>query len=121
MLKNRSKLARERAGLSLGQAARLLGIALDRIIAWEESDLAFFEDAPQELLCEVYGVNPEWLTGERERYDYKAMKGVQGWDEISGHDRDVVAEFAASMTRTPSKTLEQIIADRDAKEKTDGK
>lgn len=108
MTTNRAKLARERAGLSLGQAVKLLGAA--NLLLIEESDSAFADTTEVERtkMCIVYGVNLEWLTGERERYDYAAMAGVKGWDEISEDDRNTVAEFAASMPRKKAKTLEEI-------------
>jgi hypothetical protein len=108
MTTNRAKLAREHAGLSLGQAVKLLGIA--ELLIIEESDSAFADLAEPDRtrMAELYGVNLEWLTGEGERYDFKAMAGVRGWDEISDHDRYVVAEFAASMPRGKAKTLAEI-------------
>jgi transcriptional regulator with XRE-family HTH domain len=96
--KNRARLARDRAGLSVGQAAKLLGVDPDVLTRWEESDAAFF-DAPWVSMADVYGVNIEWLTGECDRYDYATVKSIPGADELTFHDRDVIAEFAASMPR----------------------
>ncbi len=96
MTKNRAKIARERAGLSIGQAARMLPLDREALIRMEELNSAF-ADAPTDRMAEVYGVRVEWLTGEVERHDYDAMKGVKGYDSLTGHDRDAIAEFAASM------------------------
>jgi transcriptional regulator with XRE-family HTH domain len=95
---NRSKLARERAGLSVDQAAKMLHVERDELMRWEEFDSAFF-DAPWISMADVYGVRIEWLTGECERYDYEAVKKIKGSENLSFHDRDVIAEFAASMPR----------------------
>lgn len=96
MVNHRYRRARERAGLTLGQAARLLG--------WTVVDLSAIETAAQRVhpatetkLAELYGVNVEWLGGDKERCDYASLKDVRGYDELSFHDRDVLAEFAASL------------------------
>jgi DNA-binding XRE family transcriptional regulator len=99
---NRCKLARERAGLSAGQAARVLGVDREVITLIEAADV---DDIDEELVtfagrcAEAYGVNLEWMLGEVPRYNHDAWKGVRGYDDLSFHDRDVIAEFAASMPR----------------------
>jgi hypothetical protein len=95
-VKNRAKRARERAGLTYGQAARLLNMPSGDLMGLEERD-SEFANADHTKLAEIYGVNVEWLRGDSDRCDYDSIKDVRGYDELSFHDRDVVAEFAASL------------------------
>lgn len=118
MTEHRFKLARERAGLSLGQAAKLLGIERVELEHAEASTLNTWcgrigcpggtlhahdiDDkmfTTPEQLAEVYGVNVPWLIGAVPQHDYEAMKDARGYDKLTEHDRDVVAEFAASIPR----------------------
>lgn len=105
MPENRSKLARERAGLSVGQAARLVDIEREFLLLVEERDSHFADLDHEEVekMADVYGVNVPWLRGEVPRRDYEAMKDARGWDDITDHDRDVIAEFAAAMPRGKAK------------------
>jgi ribosome-binding protein aMBF1 (putative translation factor) len=80
--KNRARLARERAGLSIGQAAKLLNVDRDMLARWEASDTAFF-DAPWVSMSDIYGVRIEWLTGACERYDYATVKKMDGADRLT--------------------------------------
>jgi transcriptional regulator with XRE-family HTH domain len=98
MTKNRSKIARERAGLSVGQAARHTGIDRDALILYEESDAAFAM-ANQPALASVYGVNLPWLRGEVPERDYAHVDRIKGADKLTSHDRDIIAEFVAAMPR----------------------
>lgn len=100
--KNRSKLARRNAGLSVSQAARLLNVTVEEVIKWEDSDLVFGNIGHQNM-CDVYGVNGKWLAGAGDRFNHDAIKDVKGYDELSFHDRDILAEFAAAMPRTNPK------------------
>lgn len=118
MTAHRLKLARERAGLSLGQAAKLLGIDRADLECVEASTLNQFcgrfacpggglhghdiDDnawTTAEQLAELYAVNVPWLLGQVPQHDYEAMKDARGYDQLTAHDRDVVAEFAASLPR----------------------
>jgi transcriptional regulator with XRE-family HTH domain len=94
---NRTRLARERAGLSLGQAAKLLGMTSLHLEEIEGSTEQNVERAPD--LAALYHVSVEWMTGKVERYDYKSIKSIPGSEDLSFHDRDTLAEFAASMPR----------------------
>lgn len=94
---HRLRLARERAGLSLGQAATLLKV--DRAYLEHLEGLPSVLAAPVDQLAELYGVNVPWLLGEVPQHDYEAMKDARGYDKLTQHDKDVVAEFAASMPR----------------------
>lgn len=97
-VKNRMARARERAGLTIGQAAKLLDIPSGVLLGIEERDADFEAISDQhEHIADMYGVNAGWLSGDKELHDYEAMKDVRGWDDLSMHDRDVVAEFAASL------------------------
>lgn len=101
---NRARLARERAGLSIGQAVKHLGIEHERLVCVEESDVAFAKEDVADM-AKAYGVRVEWLTGEVERYDYANVAKMKGAEELSFHDRDVIAEFAASMPRPDDLTI----------------
>ena len=98
MTKNRSFIARERAGLGLVAAARYLGINVDDLARAEELDSAF-ADIDKVKMADVYGVRIEWLTGDVERYDYAHVDTMKGAECLTEHDRSVIAEFAASMPR----------------------
>lgn len=114
MTTNRSKLARERAGLSVGQACKMLDVNREYLISVEETD-PVFETADEALLSKMadfYGVNREWLAGTSPLRDYERFDAIPGADKVSFHDRDVVAEFMASMPRGTAKTLEQIKAEK---------
>lgn len=107
MTKNRAMRARKHAGLSLGQAAKLLNMPSTDLIAIEERD-SDFSDADHERLADVYGVNVPWLKGEVELRDYASVDKIRGAAALTKHDRDVMAEFAASMTRKTPKTLAEV-------------
>jgi hypothetical protein len=98
--KNRCRLARELAGLSLGQAARLLGITADDLRRVEVSD-ACYAGANQTNLADVYGVNLKWLSGFSPRRDYAAVDCIPGGRELPFHDRDVLAECLAARPCVP--------------------
>ncbi len=102
MVDNRSRLARERAGLSVGQAAKLLALTRDDLIRIEELDSAFW-DADHARLCDVYGVNGEWLSGRRDQRDYAALKGIPGAEDLPFHDRDIIAEVMAARPQRSAK------------------
>ena len=95
---NRSRLARERAGLSLGQACLMLGKS-SRVIEQIEKPDSPMSSAEIAAMSSLYGVNPEWLTGQRERYNYAAVDSMHEARFISSHDRTVIAEFIAAMPR----------------------
>ena len=96
--KSRSRRAREGAGLSVGQAAKLVGITRDALIRIEELDSAFWA-AAREKLADVYGVNLVWLSGLSDLHDYEALKRVPGAEDLPFHDRDILAEVLASRPR----------------------
>jgi transcriptional regulator with XRE-family HTH domain len=98
---NRSRRAREGAGLTLEQAARFLGMPADQLRSIEENDAAY-ADADVPRLADIYGVNIEWLSGRCELYDYAALKGVRGAEDLPFHDRDMLAELYASLPRKRS-------------------
>lgn len=114
MSENRTKRARERAGLSIGQAAKILGWDLTQLGLLENPEVEL-TDAEANKLADVYGVNVPWLRGETPLRDEKRMMDVNGWDELSRHDQNVISEFAASLPTKPPKTLEQIRAEKDKK------
>lgn len=71
MAEHRYQLARERAGLSIGNAARILNLPAVSLRALEHAA----STAPDDLIramADHYGVNVAWLTGAIPRYDYEA-------------------------------------------------
>lgn len=99
MSDNRMKKARERAGLSIGQAARLIGVASQVIMDAENSDVSEVSSGLTARMAEVYMVDPDWMLGVTPQYDRDAMKDAKGYDQLSTHDRDVIDEFAASLPK----------------------
>jgi hypothetical protein len=112
--KNRTKLARERAGLSVNQACKLLIVERDDLVKIEEDDVAFADTGRDliDLMHEVYGVNPQWMAGEVPQHDYAHVDKMVGADKLTFHDRDILAEFAASMQRKPVSEHAQALRDR---------
>lgn len=93
----RLRRARELAGLSIGQAAKLLG--------WSQGPLVLMEKGhghppdPGELgrLASLYGVSVEWLRGDEVQLsdDHRMLVGEIEHDG----DRARVAELLASLPR----------------------
>jgi len=111
--KNRARLARERAGLSIGQACKLLGVERAELQRIEELDSEFADTTRdlRDLMLDIYAVNREWLAGDVPRHDYARVDQINGADKLTFHDRDVIAEFMASMprdARTPDERLAAI-------------
>lgn len=110
MNENRCQYAREMAGLSLKQTAKILcGSTSEDVI---ESIVSVEEANPDDLrqderlelvrrLADVYGVRVEWMLGEIVRRDYVRTKSIRGADDLNFHDRDVIAEIIAA-TQPPS-------------------
>lgn len=94
---DRVRIARERAGLSVGQAARLLGVTQTYYERIEDPSRDIVEFAP--VLADLFGVNVEWLCGHVPLRDYKTIKEMNGADSLSFQDLDELALFAASMPR----------------------
>ncbi len=95
---NRCRRARESAGLSVGQAARLLGVTADQLSRVEDSDAAYADFDPRRL-ADLYGVNLDWISGRCELRDHAALKQLPGADALPFCDRDVIAEMYASRPR----------------------
>lgn len=101
-MKNRSKRARERSGLSLAQASKLLGLTTDALLLIEEDDCSYVV-SDRARLASLYAVNVDWLSGDRELHDYAAIEKIRGAEKLTSHDRDIIAEFAASLPRKTSR------------------
>ena len=93
---NRSRRAREGAGLSVGQAARLIGVPIEQLHRVEENDVAY-ADADVSRFVEIYGVNVEWLSGRGELRDYEPLKSLRNADQLTCRDRAMLAELYASL------------------------
>lgn len=103
---NRSRRARENAGLSIGQAARLLGLPCDQIARCEISDAAYADLGPARL-ADLYEVNVEWLSGRSELRDEAAIRRIRQLDKaeaLTFCDRDRIAEILASLPRRAPST-----------------
>lgn len=96
---NRAAIARASAGLTLGQAAKLLGWATGPLHAIEIGEGHPPTDEEWRKLADLYHVRIEWLRGDGEQRDYKAVDAMPGSEHLTNHDRDIIAEFAASMPR----------------------
>jgi transcriptional regulator with XRE-family HTH domain len=89
----RYKEARERAGLSLGQAVLALGPA---IVGIESGELSpGHED--HEMLARAYGVTPCWLAGHDPSPDLTDLARQAEDKNVSEADWREIATFAASM------------------------
>lgn len=99
MKKHRIQLARERAGLSVGQAARILGLERDDILSLEIAE----DPDPDHLerMADAYGVNLPWMMGEIPQYDYDRLNDLPAADRLEDHDRKIAAEFIASLPQRP--------------------
>lgn len=97
---SRARLARKNAGLSVAQAAKLLGVLTSDVERIEADDRQHVERTEQ--LAELYGVSVDWLTGRAPQYDYATIDSMRGAERLNAHDRDVLAEFAASLPRRKS-------------------
>lgn len=95
---NRYRKARERAGLTLGQASRILGIAITDLSGMELCSVEATE-AALTAMRDHYQVGRSWLVGEAPLRDYKTIDAMKGADKLSESDRDTLAEFAASLPR----------------------
>jgi transcriptional regulator with XRE-family HTH domain len=97
--KHRARRARERAGLSVEQAGALLGLKQEHLLILEDLQ-AVFDNTDLNVrvrMADYYGVNYEWLTGEVPLYDFEAVDKIKGVADLSFHDRDILAEFAAAL------------------------
>lgn len=79
----------------MGQAARLLDVPVTALSEVETSPTITGSDLQQ--LAELYGVSEDWISGRVERHDYKTVDDMKGSDALTPNDRDIVAEFAASL------------------------
>ena len=95
---NRCRRARENSGLSVGQAACLLGVPVDQVKRVEDDDAAYVAFDPRRL-ADLYGVNLDWLSGRSELLDYVAVRQIDGADRLLFADRDMIAELLASRSR----------------------
>lgn len=82
--------ARQTAGLSIGQAARLLNLTSEQIIASESGDWPGMY-APAEAWCRVYDIDVHWLkTGIEREVD---MSGLSA--HVSDEDRESLRRLIA--------------------------
>jgi transcriptional regulator with XRE-family HTH domain len=95
---NRYARARELAGLSVGQAARVLGVSTAELAAVEQAQVPIFV-LTNERLSEIYGCSVAWLTGVAPRVDYAALDRIPGGRDLDFHDRDMLAELLATLPR----------------------
>lgn len=97
-MSHRAGRARINAGLSLEQAAKMLPWGRDRLAAIERGDVLDIDHAV--ALADVYHVDVRWICGLTPERDYATVDKMNGADKLTFHDRDVIAEFAASLPRS---------------------
>jgi len=102
MNENLIRVARENAGLSVGQAARLLSVeraVIEEFEAADPDDILDEFPAVADRMADLYGVCMEWMLGQVPRYDDDAVRDIDGYDRLSVHDRKTLAELLASRRR----------------------
>ena len=97
LMPKRFARARELAGLSVGQAARLLGVSAADLAAVEQRGEPRGEITLARLV-DLYGCSVAWITGEVPQFDYAAADRAGG-RELYFRDREAIAELLASMQR----------------------
>lgn len=97
---NRLRRARELAGLSLGQAAKLLGWAQGPLYAMEIGEGVPPTDVDLAKLAELYHVPVAYLHGAEPKIP-EALRRQLDDLEISSGDRDTVLEFAGVLSLHP--------------------
>jgi transcriptional regulator with XRE-family HTH domain len=95
---NRYIRAREQAGLSTGQAARLLGVAVIELTLVENAQQSV-HSITSERMADLYGCAVEWLTGQVPYLDYAAVDRIPGARDLPFRDRDWLAELLAARPR----------------------
>lgn len=98
MAEDRRARARELAGLSVGQAARILGVKPAELRAVELGQVTS-SALTSERLADVYGCSVAWLTGAVPRHDFSAINSILGGRELYSRDREAIAELLASLPR----------------------
>jgi transcriptional regulator with XRE-family HTH domain len=97
-LKDRLKVARERAGLSQGQVAKLLGFHRPTISQIENGDRSVKAD---ELLrfADAYGVDVDWLAGTSASYgvDDRVMLAARELSALAPEALDKVLDLLATL------------------------
>lgn len=98
-VRHRATLARENAGLSAGQAAKLLSVERGELVRLEACEPLPAWYAAK--LADIYGVSIEWLNGTASQHDYVRVDAIPGADKLTAVDRDAIAEVLASKPRRP--------------------
>lgn len=101
MGENRIRRAREMAGLSVAQAAKLIGVSRGMVDHIERMNAGEITRAYARRFAELYDVSLEWMLGEVPRLDLEAVRHLRGAEKIEmrGRDRDDIAELLASRPR----------------------
>jgi hypothetical protein len=102
---NRLRRAREIAGLSATQAARLLGwdtLALEEHETGHERAARYpLSDGEWTKLADVYGCSVEWLQGDEMPPPPEDLIEALDRAGVEGHDRETVIEFAQMIRHLP--------------------
>lgn len=93
--------ARQSAGLSQGQAAKLMGYTSASTISHYESGLRGLEVETMLKLCQIYGVSSIWvLTGENPYFDPQPIVEAAQRAKVASEDlKTILDEFL--MTAVP--------------------
>lgn len=95
---NRYTRSRESAGLSIGQAARILGSTVVALRLVERTR-APYHTLTNARLADVYGCSVEWLTGQVPYLDVAAIDRIPGGRDLPYRDREALAELLGSLPR----------------------
>jgi transcriptional regulator with XRE-family HTH domain len=102
----RVRRAREMAGLSLGQAARVLG-CLRQTVADFEAGYSTPQPSHLQQMADVYRVSLAWLRGD----DVKFPEATVRWlaqAPISDEDRDRLLELLTALDGQPVADAEEV-------------
>jgi len=92
----RLRAAREQAGLTQGQIAKLLNMHRPTVSEIEAGRRRVSADELA-MFARHYGVRPEWLLGEDEAVDLELRLAARQFEKLTPEDRQRVFEFLRSL------------------------
>lgn len=99
----RLRLARERAGLSQGQAARLLAMHRPTISEIEAGNRRVLAEE-LEKFADLYDVGELWILGKVDEEDLVLKMAARGIDRLTDDDREKLISLLASLPGTPDES-----------------
>ena len=97
----RLRLARERAGLSQGQAARLLSMHRPTITEIEAGNRRLLAEELSRF-ADLYDVGVNWLLGRAEEEELVVQLAARGMSKLSDEDREKLMALLVSLPGDPS-------------------